>query len=456
MSLNLQTKQNQSMSQRMIQSIRILQMTSQELESYIDELALENPAMDVEKSAGESIDAYYQLYAIQEQNRYLTQRQNNDDDYDPKGSWNILTDRGDTLRDHLLAQLDLKAFSRTEVLILYYLLENLDGRGYLTEDAAFVAEQYDVETEDVERLIHCLQALEPVGICARNLSECLRLQLAASGQLDDALEQILGECLELVAKNKYAAIAGKLGITAAKAAWYGALIRSLDPKPGSRFYHQDDARYIVPDTYIYRTGDRFTISLNSADTPTICVNSYYQSLCRDTDDAEAREYLQEKIQQAQWLSKCITQRQVTLQRVSEEIFRRQTAFFIHGPDHLQTMKMSEVADAIEMHESTVSRAIDKKYVQCDYGVFPMQYFFQRKATARNTRAVAFDEQSFTSTDVKRMLREIIETEDPKKPFSDRILGEKLQERGVSISRRTISKYREEAGIPDASGRKNLY
>ena len=183
MSLNLQTKQNQTMSQRMIQSVRILQMTSQELDSYITDLALENPVMDVERPADESIDAYRQSYFAREQSSYL--------------------------------------------------LENLDGRGYLTEDAAFVAEQYDVETEDVERLIRHLQALEPVGVCARNLGECLRLQLKACGQLADALELILSECLELVAKNKYAAISGKLGISAGKAARYGALIRSLDPKPGS-------------------------------------------------------------------------------------------------------------------------------------------------------------------------------------------------------------------------------
>ena len=456
MSLNLQTKQNQTMSQRMIQSVRILQMTSQELDSYINDLALENPVMDVERPADESIDAYSRSYFVREQSSYLTQRQNNDDDFDPKDTWNISMDRGDTLRDYLLSQLDLRSFTRTEVLILYYLLENLDGRGYLTEDTAFVAEQYDTEMEDVEYLIHCLQSLEPTGICARSLGECLRLQLAASDQLDEALDRILDECLELVAKNKYAAISRKLGITAAQAAKYGALIRSLDPKPGSRFYHHDDAQFIIPDTYIFRTGGQFVISLNNTRIPTVCINSYYQNLCHDTEDRQTKDYLEEKIRQTNWLCRCISQRQTTLQRLSEEIFRRQTAFFANGPDYLQAMKMSEVADALEMHESTVSRAIDKKYLQCDHGVFPMHYFFQRKATARSSRSVALSEQNYTNSDIKRMLREIIQTEDPKKPFSDRILGEKLQERGVSISRRTISKYREEAGIPDASGRKNLY
>lgn len=452
MNLDLRVKQNQAMSQRMLQSVRILQMTAQELERYVDELALENPALDVEHPASESIDAYQQTYAVQEQDRYLRLRQNNDDDT-PREDWNFSTGQAETLREHLLSQLDLRQLPRRDALIVAYLLENLDGKGYLTEDAGFVAGRFRTTTEDVERLIRLLQSLEPVGVCARSLEECLRLQLSAAGLLDDTLEQILAGCLELVAKSKHAAIAARLGISPANAARYSNLIRTLDPKPGSHFYHQDDARFIVPDVYIFRSNDSFTISLGGASGPAVAVNSYYQKLCDSTDDPETHTYLQEKIRQVQWLRQCIDQRQTTLRRVTEEIFKRQTAFFAQGPAQLLPMKMSEVAAAVEIHESTVSRAIDKKYLQCDYGVFPMSTFFQRRATARDRRAVAMDEQSFTSDAVKRMLLEIIQTEPPEKPFSDRVLCEELQKRGVTISRRTISKYREEAGIPDASGRK---
>lgn len=453
MKIELRTKQNQAMSQRVLQSVRILQMTAQELENYVDELALENPALDVERPASESIDAYQQTYAVQEQDRYLTLRQNNDDDT-PRESWNFSTGQEETLREHLLSQLDLRRFSRQDALILTYLLESLDGRGYLTEDVDFVARRFQADAEDVERLIRVLQSLEPVGVCARTLEECLMLQLSDAGLLDDTLERLISESLELVAKSKYTAIAARLGISSASAAKYCALIRTLDPKPGSHFYHQDDALYVVPDVYIFRTDDHFTISLSGNSGPAVTVNSYYQKLYESTNDPETHIYLQEKIKQVQWLHQCINQRQSTLRKVTEEIFKRQTAFFAQGPTQLRPMKMSEVADAIEMHESTVSRAIDKKYLQCDYGVFPMSAFFQRRATARDRRSVAMDEQSFTSDGIKRMLREIIQTEPPQKPFSDRILCEKLQEQGVTISRRTIAKYREEAGIPDASGRKN--
>lgn len=453
MNLELNVKQNQALSQRMLQSVRILQMTSQELESYVDELALENPALDVEHAASESIDAYQQDYAVREQDRYLAQRQNNDDDT-PGENWNFSTGQDETLQEHLLSQLDLRYFTRRDALILAFLIESLDGRGYLTEDAGFVAERFQAGTEDVERLIHLLQSLEPAGVCARSLEECLRLQLAAVGLLDDTLDRMIGECLELVAKSKYAAIAARLGITSSAAARYSALLRTLEPKPGSRFFHRDDARYIVPDVYVLRADGRFVISLSGTDSPTVTVNHYYQKLCDSTGDPETHTYLQEKIRQVQWLRQCIDQRQTTLRKVAEEIFKRQAAFFAKGPAHLLPMKMSEVAAAIDMHESTVSRAIDKKYLQCDYGVFPMSAFFQRRATARDRRSVAIDDQSFTSDAVKRMLKEIIRTEPPRKPFSDRVLCEKLLERGVTISRRTVSKYREEAGIPDASGRKS--
>lgn len=455
MGIELHLKQNQVLSQRMLQSVRILQMTAQELEAHVGELALENPALEVEAPASESIDAYQQTYDMREQDRYRTLRQNNDDDA-PKEAWNFAARQDETLREHLLSQLDLETLPRREALAAAYLLESLDGRGYLTEETAYVAERFGLSEEDVERLIRKLQALEPAGVCARSLEECLRIQLEAAGLLDGTLDQMLRECLELVAKNKYAAIAGRLGISAVEAARRAAMIRTLDPKPGSRFYCQDDARYVVPDVYVFRDRDHFTVTLNGSGVPNIAVNDYYRKLCGETDDRETKAYLQEKIRQVQWLRQCIAQRQSTMQKVAEEIFRRQTDFFLRGPGALRPMKMSEVAEAIEMHESTVSRAVDQKYLQCSFGVFPMSVFFQRQATARDRRSVAMDEQSFTSDAVKRTLQEIIQTEPHKKPFSDRILCEKLQERGIVISRRTVAKYREEAGIPDAGGRKRLY
>ena len=453
MALELNTRQAPGLSQRMIQSVRILQMTTQELERYLDELAVENPAMDVERPACDSVDARHDEYLLREEARYRTLRQHDDDDYDPRDSWNFAQPDGETLREHLLSQLDAHAFSPLESAVIDALLDCLDESGYLTEDAQSVARRLHADIGTVERMIHLLQSLEPAGVCAASLGECLRLQLEAMGALDDAARRIVDECLDLVARTKCATIANRLGISAAAAGQYCALIRGLDPRPGARFFTRQETQYVTPDVTVARTEDGFRAILNRADLPMMSVNGYYDRLRRQTTDPETRDFLERKVQQVQWVRQCISQRQVTLRRISDEIIRRQTAFFERGPACLQSMKLSEIADALGIHESTVSRAVAQKYILCDWGVFPMQHLFQRKATARDRRSEATMEQDLTSDGIKRMLQEIIRSEDARKPFSDRVLGEKLAERGVSISRRTVAKYRDESGIPDASGRR---
>ena len=455
MGLELYQKQKQALSQRMIQSVRILQMTSQELENYIDDIALENPVMDVEKhsEANESIDAWRASHDAGEQDHYLLQRQRSDDDYDPKDTWNYHTDHGETLRDHLLSQLDLHRFTKTELLVLDYLLDSLDERGYLTEDVSFVSDRFDTDDTTVEHLILMLQELEPAGVCAKDLPECLKIQLRRQGVLTEALEEAVDTCLTLVAKNRIPAIAAKLGVTNKEASRFCTLIRSLQPKPGSRFYHQDDVQYIIPDVYVTGPKDDLAVQLRQGDVPEIRINGYYRSLFQTSEEKEIREYLENKMRQAEWVQQCIAQRQNTMMRVSEEILHSQIDFFRNGPNHLQPLTMAQVADEIGMHESTISRAIDRKFLQCCWGVFPMAYFFQKKASARNNRAAALAEENVTPMRVKQKLREIIAAENPNKPYSDRILSEKLGEAGITISRRTVAKYREEEHIPDASGRK---
>lgn len=187
--------------------------------------------------------------------------------------------------------------------------------------------------------------------------------------------------------------------------------------------------------------------------PAINVNSYYRQLSTNCEDKDVKEYLKKKIRQVEWVHQCISQRHSTIMKVSEEILARQYDFFRYGPGRLKPLKLADVAEALDIHESTVSRAVGRKYLQCSWGIFPMEIFFQRKATSRDTRSAAMEEQSFTPQDIKRELKDIIEKEDRRKPYSNRLLCEKLAERGISISRRTVAKYRDEEGIPGASGRK---
>lgn len=458
MDLKLQVKQTQTLSQRMIQSAEILQMTSQELNTYINELALENPVIDIvepptAQEQRESIEQQEWLNSFNEENYYLYQRQNNDDDYDFKSSWNINTDDGETLQDYLWSQLITENFTDQETEIIKFMLECLDNKGYLEESIETIASYFGTDTELVEDLLSDLQALDPSGVCARSLEECLKLQLERRNMLTPVLESIIDNCLEMVAMNQIPAIARKLRLSPAETAGYCQIIKSLNPKPGVSFSSRDQLRYIIPDVTIVKFKDHFDILLNESMYPTIELNSYYRQMNQNPESSELKEYLGNKIRQAEWVKQCVTQRGKTLMQVSRAILEHQEEFFTFGPAHLSPLRLADIAQELDIHESTVSRAVSKKYLQCSWGVYPMNYFFSRSVAVQESSGNENGAQSVTAADIKRVLREIIEEENKKKPYSDRLLGEKLAERGISISRRTVAKYREEEGIADASGRK---
>ena len=458
MDLKLQVKQTQTLSQRMIQSAEILQMTSQELNTYINELALENPVIDIvepptAQEQRESIEQQEWLNSFNEENYYLYQRQNNDDDYDFKSSWNINTDDGETLQDYLWSQLITENFTDQETEIIKFMLECLDNKGYLEESIETIASYFGTDTELVEDLLSDLQALDPSGVCARSLEECLKLQLERRNMLTPVLESIIDNCLEMVARNQIPAIARKLRLSPAETAGYCQIIKSLNPKPGVSFSSRDQLRYIIPDVTIVKFKDHFDILLNESMYPTIELNSYYRQMNQNPESSELKEYLGNKIRQAEWVKQCVTQRGKTLMQVSRAILEHQEEFFTFGPAHLNPLRLADIAQELDIHESTVSRAVSKKYLQCSWGVYPMNYFFSRSVAVQESSGNENGAQSVTAADIKRVLREIIEEENKKKPYSDRLLGEKLAERGISISRRTVAKYREEEGIADASGRK---
>ena len=458
MDLKLQVKQTQTLSQRMIQSAEILQMTSQELNTYINELALENPVIDIvepptAEEQRESIEQQEWLNSFNEENYYLYQRQNNDDDYDFKSSWNINTDDGETLQDYLWSQLITENFTDQETEIIKFMLECLDNKGYLEESIETIASYFGTDTELVEDLLSDLQALDPSGVCARSLEECLKLQLERRNMLTPVLESIIDNCLEMVARNQIPAIARKLRLSPAETAGYCQIIKSLNPKPGVSFSSRDQLRYIIPDVTIVKFKDHFDILLNESMYPTIELNSYYRQMNQNPESSELKEYLGNKIRQAEWVKQCVTQRGKTLMQVSRAILEHQEEFFTFGPAHLNPLRLADIAQELDIHESTVSRAVSKKYLQCSWGVYPMNFFFSRSVAVQGSGSSENGAQSVTAADIKRVLREIIEEENKKKPYSDRLLGEKLAERGISISRRTVAKYREEEGIADASGRK---
>lgn len=456
MDLKLQMKQSQTLSQRMIQSAEILQMTAQELDTYISDLALENPVIDIVEPESaeerkESIEQQQWLNSFNEENYYLYQRQNNDDDYDFKNAWNLDTNDGETLQDYLWSQLITEKFSLRETEIIQFMLESLDSKGYLTETTADIATYFKTDEKQIEPLLKELQSLDPAGVCARSLEECLKLQLERRNMLTPLLSSIIDDCLELVAKNHVPAIARKFRLSPSQAAGCCQIIKSLNPKPGVSFSSREQLRYLIPDVTIVKFKEHFDILLNESMYPGIEINSYYKEMNQHPDSEEVKEYLNQKIRQAEWVKQCVSQRNKTLMEVSRAILKRQEAFFTYGPSHLCPLRLSDIADDLDIHESTVSRAVSRKYLQCSWGVYPMNFFFSRNVSHKESGDDSVS--SATAADVKRMMKEIIEKEDKKKPFSDRLLSDELAKQGVSISRRTISKYREEEGIPDASGRR---
>lgn len=461
MDIKLQVKQTQALSQRMIQSAEILQMTSQELNTYINDLALENPVIDIvdptELPGGtkqrESIEEQQWLDSFNEENYYLYQRQNNDDDYDFKNNWNINTDDGETLQDYLWSQLITEDFSKQDTEIIKFMLESLDHKGYLSEPLEDIASYFKISPDRVEGLLSSLQELDPAGVCARNLEECLILQLKRRHNLTPVLTAIIDQCLEMVAKNQIPAMARKLRLSPSEAAGYCQIIKSLNPKPGVSFSSREKLRYIIPDVTIVTFKEHFDILLNESMYPNIEVNTYYSQMNRNPESQELKEYLGNKIRQAEWVKQCVAQRGKTLMQVSKSILEHQEEFFTYGPAHLSPLKLADISRELEIHESTVSRAVSKKYLQCSWGVYPMNFFFSRQVSVQENGAGPCPPSAVTAGDIKRALREIILGEDKKKPYSDRLLGEQLAGQGISISRRTVAKYREEEGIADASGRK---
>lgn len=456
MDIKLHLEQKQVLSQRMIQSAQILQMSAQELGEYIEEIALENPVIDMEEKKPEQAEddrlrKYEWLNSLDNQNSYSYYQHDPDDDR-PEGDFNFSVNEGETLKDYLWAQLITSDFTKKELEILDYMLESLDSRGYMPERLDAVARRFGTEQEQVESLLGVLQSLDPAGICARSLSECLILQAKRFGVLTPALRSILADHLEKLAKNQLPAIAKQLKLPLEEVSRYSEWIKKLNPKPGSAFCSRERLSYIVPDVTVVKFKDHFEILLNEYLYPEIQVNSYYSRLSKEQLDVETTSYLQDKIRQAEWVRDCVSKRNTTLMDVTKAILESQEEFFLNSAAGLRPLRLLDVADRIGVHESTVSRAVRGKYLQCSWGIFPMNYFFS-KGFLTGSASSGEDKKEMSADRIKQAMEEIIKSEDKKKPLSDRALSEALLDRDITISRRTVAKYRTELGIPDAGGRK---
>jgi len=352
-----------------------------------------------------------------------------------------------TLADHLSAQVALSVTDPVDRMIAQYLVDMVDEAGYLVGQIGEVAEKLNTPADHVERVLARLQNLDPPGVCARNLTECLAIQLREQNRLDPAMEVLVNH-LDLLARRDMAALRKLCGVDDEDLADMIAEVKRLNPKPGLAF-GAAVVQPIVPDVFVRQGADgAWTVELNHDTLPKVLVNqSYYAKVSKTTKNDSEKSYLAECLQNATWLVRALDQRAKTILKVASEIVRQQDGFFTHGVEHLRPLNLKTIADAIEMHESTVSRVTANKYIAASRGIFEMKFFF--------TSAIASADggEAHSAEAVRHRIKQLIDAESADAVLSDDTIVEQLRGAGIDIARRTVAKYREAMRIPSSVQRR---
>ncbi len=477
----LELRQQLKLSQQLVmtpqlqQAIKLLQLSRVELEEVVNQELEENPVLDdtpiVEEVRQTEVDVSPEaesvlasdsektqevseadgLAQIDDWQTYLqgfsqggTNSENYSDDDQPSYE-NLLTSKA-TLSDHLMWQLNLSAFSYQDKQIAAAVIGNIDDDGYLVADLDDIAEQTGADYLYVEKVLVEVQKFDPPGVGARNLPECLLLQLCSLDLGDSLSACLVRDFSKELEERRYSVIAKQCKVSVDEVLEAAQLLSTLDPHPGSQ-YGAPDVQYITPDIFVHKVGDDYVVSLNDDGLANLRISSYYSNaLAGKTVDAATNEYIQEKMRGALWLIKSIHQRQRTIEKVTKSIVKFQRDFFDHGITQLKPLVLRDVADDIEMHESTISRVTTNKYVQTPQGLLELKFFF-------NSGIGTTGGDSIASESVKTRIEEIVADENVKKPYSDQKIVNMLHGEGIDIARRTVTKYREMLGIRSSNLRK---
>ncbi|MGI6752191.1 MAG: RNA polymerase factor sigma-54 [Anaerovoracaceae bacterium] len=462
--ITIEQTQKLIMTPELIQAIQILQYNSQELEAYVEEQILTNPVLEkVEKpetasgeegsleNAGNEIKEGLQIdWAEHIKDSHYDDISYKQWEYDsnyPDYSYEQYAAFNITLTEHLCQQLQFGEIKKPLYKIVLYIIEALDENGYLRMSLNQIAKVFNVDQKIVEEALEIVQSFEPVGVGARNLSECLLLQLRAIDKDVPILCQVVCNHLEDLANNRLHTIAKALSVSVEEVQKVADIIKTLEPKPGREFDFRDENRYIVPDVTVEKVNEEYVVRINEGSVPRLTISPYYRRILRSEEkDSNISRFLTGRLNSAMWLIKSIEQRRHTIKNVVGAIVKYQRDFFEKGEKHLRTLTLKQIADEVGIHESTVSRSIHGKYMQTPRGSFEIKYFFTSGIQREHGGGIA-------SGSIKKIIREIIEEEDPKSPYSDQVLAEILGEKGVSISRRTVAKYRDEMNMPSSSKRR---
>ncbi len=480
---NLKLSQQLVMTPQLQQAIKLLQLSRLELTDLITQEMEENPLLEevvseeypedttvpesdtVEIADREEVKTIERTEEITGEgdgkeefdwNSYL-------EDYGPTGvrydrkdddapSWDNMLMVKPSLTDHLMWQLKLSRITDAEMKIGEQIIGNLDNNGYLVASIEEIAKQEGVEESFVEGVLKKIQEFDPPGIAARDIKECLLIQARILGVLTPLGESIINEHLKDLETKNYSNISRKLKVPMSEVLQAVCIISSMDPKPGS-VYTEERIDTITPDVYVSKAGEEYKIILNDDGLPKLRISNFYKEIMGGSNtypDAEnSRKYIRERMQSATWLIKSIQQRQRTIYKVTESILKLQRDFFNYGINYLKPLVLRDIADDVEMHESTISRVVTNKYMHTPRGIFELKYFFSSRIQKTSGDAVA-------SKSVKEEIKKIVSAENPKKPYSDSDIVDLLKKSGISIARRTVAMYREMMRVLPSSKRKKYF
>ncbi len=465
----LKLSQQLVMTPQLQQAIKLLQLNHLELADLVQNEMVENPVLEeeIEQRVDPLSEVKAPEQAIADPNAE-GQQEKTDIDWEkyleaysssPKTGSEIRRDsddlptydqtltRGETLAEHLMWQLHMEECNQRERVAAAVIIGNLDSNGLLLSTLQEIADRNELAMDDVEDGLAIVQGLDPLGVGARSLCECLLIQAKVLFPKDRVLIGMLSDQWPSLAKKDYKAIARGVGVSMQRVVDAVRRLATLEPRPGREFT-SEEPRYITPDIHVIKSGGEYIIQLNEEGVPKLRVSDYYRQVLSGAKKGD-KEYIQEKLRSAQWLIRSIYQRQRTIYKVTESIVRQQKPFFEEGIAKLKPMILRDVAEDIGMHESTVSRVTTNKYVNTPHGTFSLKFFF-------NSGIQRGEGDDVASEMVKQRIKAIVDEENPRKPLSDQKIVTMLGTENIKIARRTVAKYRDMLSIPSSSQRKRLF
>lgn len=494
--LVLKMGQQLTMTPQLQQAIRLLQLSSLDLQQEVQEALEANPMLemaddgdddytpDVADGSGDdddiqatslpepaTLDAIEQQAQVEEEGSWkeqipseLSVDTNWEDIYQTSASslpsssddeWDFTsrTSTDETLQSHLEWQVNLLPLSEVDHQIAVALIDGINADGYLEESLEDIQSSLDpdlgVELDQIEAVLQRIQQLDPLGVGARNLSECLHLQLCQLPEdtpLLDAAKRVARDYLELLGSRDFAQLMRRTRLKEDQLRQVIELIQTLNPRPGGKIA-SGAAEYVIPDVIVRREQHRWIVELNQEAAPRVRVNSHYASMVRRADSSDDNTYLRNHLQEARWFIKSLQSRNETLLKVATQIVEHQRGFLEHGEEAMKPLVLAEIAEAVGMHESTISRVTTQKFMHTPRGIYELKYFFSSH--------VSGDSGEVSSTAIRALIRKLVAAENPRKPLSDSKIAGLLEEQGIQVARRTIAKYRESLNIPASSERKRL-